>query len=164
MIVCRAGLVGVFGIAMLLGLLTAPAVQADDRHEGYYYPTPTLKETYKARAQTLPDSSSRQRIAFVVGVTEGINSRPYAPVVSVFAKGANAEKMIIVANEPGRLDTIYRIRAYLAALTSEARQTPIFRDYEVEEIFTFLDLLKLLGFELLTVSDGDAFAYQVRIE
>jgi len=85
-------------------------------------------------------------------------------VVSVFAKGDDAEKLIIVAMEPGRLDTIYRVRAYLAALTSEARQTQIFREHQVEEIFTFLDLLKLLGFERLTVSDGDTFAHQVDIE
>lgn len=162
--------------AILLTLLTLLAVPgafvafgaetaaAADRHAGYYYPEPSLTERYAARAETLPDVGRRQRIGFVVGVMEGINSNPYPPVVSVFAKGADAEKLIIVAMEPGRLDTVYRVRAYLAALTSEARQTQIFRENQVEEIFTFLDLLKLLGFQRLTVSDGNAFTYQVDIE
>jgi len=149
---------------LLLALLAAPGAFADDRHAGYYYPEPTLSESYAARAETLPESGRRQRIGFVVAVMEGVNANPYPPVVSVFAKGTDAEKLIIVAMEPGRLNTIYRVRAYLAALTSEARQTQVFHDNQVEEIFTFLDLLKMLGFSRLTVSDGDAFTYQVDIE
>ncbi len=151
-------------VGVAISLAAANQAAADDRHAGYYYPPPTSKETYVARAEALAEAGRRQRIGFVVGVTEGINNKPYPPVVSVFAKGADAEKLIIVAMQPGRLDTIYRIRAYLAALTSEARQTQIFREYMVEEIFTFLDLLKLLGFERLTVSDGDTFTHQVNIQ
>lgn len=142
----------------------ASDLYAQDRHAGFYYPSPQSIETYVSRATALPDAGRRQRIGFVVSVVDQMNRRPYPPVVSVFAKGDFAEKLIIVAMEPGRLDTIYRVRAYLAALTSEARQTPIFAEYSVEDIFTFLDFLKLMGFERLTVSDGDTFAHQINIE
>ena len=56
-----------------------------------------------------------------------------------------------------------RMRALLAQLTARARQTPLFVQYRVEDRFTFLDLLKLLGFEQLTVTDGDTFAHQIEI-
>ena len=64
----------------------------------------------------------------------------------------------------GQLNTVYRARALLATLTSVARTTPAFRAYGVEDLFTFYDLLKLMGFERITVTDGDAYAFQVDIE
>jgi hypothetical protein len=60
-----------------------------------------------------------------------------------------------------RLGTIYRVRALLATLTASARMTPIFRENGVEDLLTFLDLLKMLGFKQITVSDGDKFAHQI---
>jgi len=52
----------------------------------------------------------------------------------------------------------------LASLTASARTTPVFRNAKVDDLFTFLDLLKMLGFESVTVSDGDKFAHQVLIK
>ena len=60
--------------------------------------------------------------------------------------------------------TIYRARALFASLTGLARLTPLFQQLQVEEIFTFFDLCKLLGFTTLTISDGDKFAHQVAIK
>ncbi|MCZ6607252.1 MAG: molybdopterin-guanine dinucleotide biosynthesis protein A, partial [Alphaproteobacteria bacterium] len=77
---------------------------------------------------------------------------------------SQAQKLIIVSNQAGRLDTIYRVRALLATLTSSARATPIFREYKVEDTFNFFDMVKMLGFELITVSDGDTFTHQVVIK
>jgi hypothetical protein len=34
----------------------------------------------------------------------------------------------------------------------------------VAEVFTFFDLLKILGFDQITISDGDGFAHQVLLE
>lgn len=150
-------------LLMALWLTTQPAT-AQDRHAGFYYPPPETTETYISRAEKEPGIELRQRIGFVVSVVDQINERPYPPVVSVFAKGDFAQKLIIVAMEPGRLDTIYRVRAYLAALTSEARQTPVFAERQVQDVFTFLDLLKIMGFERITISDGDSFTHQIDIE
>ncbi|MGH6912258.1 MAG: molybdopterin-guanine dinucleotide biosynthesis protein A, partial [Geminicoccales bacterium] len=121
-------------------------------------------EEWTSRAVTLPDSDRARRIAFVTALTNELLSKPYPPQFVIFAKGDAAEKMIIVGLYDNGYNTIYRARALLAELTALARLSPIFREYNVENIFTFFELLKLLGFEQLTVSDGDRFAHQVIIE
>jgi hypothetical protein len=163
---CRScSLSGLAGaLALAGGLLVSAPAGADDRHVGYYYPPPQTIETYQARADTLPDSDSTRRIGFVVELTQQMLSNPYAPDFAVFAKGEQAEKMLIVALRDNVIDTLYRARALLAMLTSVARATPLFQDYGVAEVFTFFDLLKILGFSQLTISDGDGFAHQVLIE
>jgi hypothetical protein len=147
-------------------LLAAPALarHEGDHHVGYYYPDPEQIETYKARAQTLEGADRRRRIGFVVSLVSAMLQRPYAPTFAIFVKGDDADKLILVSYREGRLNTIYRVRALLATLTSVARTTPIFQEFSVEDIFTFLDLLKMLGFKQITVSDGNTFAHQILIE
>ena len=154
---------------LAVGLMTAlwlpgGEVAAADRHAGYYYPTPTSTETYVARAQTLADSDRRRRILFTTEVTAQMLARPYPPPYAIFAKGAEAEKLIITALHADWFGTLYRMRALLAQLTAVARTTPMFREYEVDDLFTFLDLLKLLGFQRLTVTDGESYGHQFTIE
>jgi hypothetical protein len=152
-----------FGLVLAMAALPAPA-QEDDRHAGYYYPEPQTTETYTARVTVLPDSDRNRRIAFVTGLTKQMLAGQYEPSYAVFAKGDQAEKLIIVALADGPLDTIYRARALLAELTAVARLTPFFQENTIAEQATFLDLLKLLGYTQLTVSDGDQFAHQITIE
>lgn len=153
------------GLALWLALALWPAPSsAADRHAGYYYPLPSSNEVYKSRARTLDGMDRRARIAFVVSVVEQMNEKPYPPGLSFFAKGEDAEKLIMVSNFEGRLNTVFRARALLASLTSVARTTPIFVQNKVEDILTFLDLLKMLGFNLVTISDGELFAHQIKIQ
>ena len=132
-----------------------------DRYVGYYYPRPAAIEVYKARAAVLPGANRKRRIAFIVHVVNERLQRPYPPAYSLFPKGGRAHKLIIVSNVGGQLNTIYRVRALLATMTSVARSLPIFRENSVEDDFTFLDLMKMLGFESVTVSDGDSFTHQI---
>ena len=162
---CGAGSAPGLGLAILgriLGL--AGAAAAEDRHAGYYYPPPQTVETYQARTQTLADSDKTRRIGFVVQLTRQMLHKPYPPDYAVFAKGDDAEKLLIVALKDGVIDTLYRARALLAMLTAVARGTPLFAQIGGEETLTFFDLMKMLGFTQLTISDGDAFALQVVIE
>ena len=138
--------------------------RADDRHAGYYYPPPQTIEIYQPRGETLPESDHVRRIGFVVELTRQMLDKPYAPEFVVFAKGEDAEKMLIVALKDGVIDTVYRARALLAMLTSVARATPLFQEIGVADYFTFFDLLDMMGFRQLTISDGDAFAHQVQFE
>ncbi len=46
-------------------------------------------------------------------------------------------------------------------MTSVARTLTIFRKHSVENDFTFLDLAKMLGFESVTLSDGESFTHQI---
>jgi hypothetical protein len=155
---------GLLLVALLLASASAAGAQDGDSHAGYYYPEPQSVETYEGRVDTLPDSNRRRRIAFVTGVTAQLLQGRYAPTYAIFAKGDEAEKMIIVAFADGQMDTLYRARAVLANLTAMSRVTAFFREHTIAENATFFDLLKLLGFKQLTISDGDSFAHRVLIK
>lgn len=156
-------------VALVLAMAWQPdAPAADevptDRHVGYYYPAPTSNETYAARSRVLDDSNRVRRIGFVTVLTNQMLQAPYPPPFAIYAKGAEAEKLIIVGLNDSGFNSIYRARALLAMLTAQARMTPLFRDSNLAEVLTFLDLAKLLGFQLVTVSDGRDFAHQIVIE
>jgi hypothetical protein len=158
-------------VAVFAGVLAAlPAVAQEegdaegDRHAGYYFPEPQSEETYKARAVALPDSDRSRRLAFVTILTQQQLNAPYPPSLALFAKGEEAEKLILVGLRDGPMDTLYRARGVLAMLTASARSSELFKQYQVQDIFTFLDLLRLLGFERLTLSDGKTWAHVIYIE
>jgi hypothetical protein len=155
-----------FGFFALLVLcLNSNSVSAkENRHAGYYYPKPSSQEVYTARAATLANASRKRRIVFVTELVNQMMSNPYPPPFAIYAKGSEAEKMIITGLYDNSYNTLYRMRGLLALLSARARSTPIFREYQVEDLFTYLDLLKLLGFKLLTVTDGDQFAHQINIK
>ena len=151
---------------LILGLfLLAAPVQAQpaDRHEGYYYPPASSQEVYVARAKVLIDATRDKRLEFVNGLTASQLAGSYAPAYVVFAKGDRADRLIVVSLVSGQLDTVFRARALLAQLTAVARGTPLLQDYGVDNLFTFLDVLKLMGFTRVTLSDGDRFAHQITI-
>ena len=143
--------------------LALPAAAGDDRYIGYYYPAPAEIETYCGRIPVLDGMDKRKRVGFVIGLKDGAASVPYEVPFSIFVKGGNAEKLIIVAKREGYLNSIYRVRALLAELTSNARTRPIFEDTGAPEELTFLDLLASLEFRSITVSDGAAFTHQIRM-
>ena len=143
---------------------TATWAQAGDRHAGYYYPEPATREVYEARSDLLPEASRATRIGFVTGIANQISERPFPPQAVMFAKGTEAEKLIIVALVDGRIDTIYRARAVLANMTAAARALPAFREMGVQDWFTFLDLIHMLGFKQITISNGRDFAHQLIVE
>lgn len=135
-----------------------------DRHDGYYYPTPQTVEHYSSRVVTLEDSDKIRRLGFVIGMARQLVSSEYAPDYAIFAKGDTGQKLIITGLRDGSLDTIYRARALFASLTLIARSTPFFQKNTQPEEATFFDLLKLLGFTQVTISDGKQFCHQVIID
>ena len=162
-------LIPAFMVALMVSMAVPALAQEEgedegDRHAGYYYPEPQTEETYVARAVTLPDSDRSRRLGFVTLLTQQQLVAPYSPSLAMFAKGEEAEKLIIVGLRDGPMDTIYRARGVLAMLTASARTSELFRQYNVQDIFTFFDLLKLLGFEKLTVTNGKDFAHVIYIE
>ena len=146
-----------------LGAGQAAAQDESDRHEGYYYPEPQSRETYVARAITLPQASRESRIGFVTGMTAQQLRAPYPPQFAIFAKGDGAQNLIIVALNDSAFGTVYRARALLAQLTAQVRATQFFQEMGVADFFTFFDLAKSMGFEQITISDGDTFSHQVLI-
>jgi hypothetical protein len=147
--------------AVLLGVTGALPACAEDRHEGYYYPQVGTTEEYEARVPAAPDSDRRRRLGFIAAVTKQLSELPYPAPYAIFAKGEEAEKMIIVGYGNGRLGTVYRARALFATLTSLLRLGPLFQGTPIDDQATFFDLAKLLGFEQITVSDGADFAHRI---
>ena len=82
-------------LACLIALFGLPASAGEDRHAGYYYPTPTTVETYGARTISLPEATRQTRLGFIIGITQTSLSRPYPPRIVMFAKGDQAQKLII---------------------------------------------------------------------
>jgi len=160
-----------FLVSIVLGVGLTTAASADtasgavvDRHAEYYYPTVTSREIYRSRTATLGDNDRSRRVTFVTQFMAQAMSGSFAPGYAIFAKGEGAQKMIITATGTDRYTTLYQMRALLAVLTAQARRSELFRQARVEDVFTFLDLLQLIGFQQLTVTNGVDFAHQFMIE
>ncbi|MCC8430395.1 hypothetical protein [Reyranella aquatilis] len=167
------------GLAVVLAFGTLPALaqqqpkpaaaaatpKADeDKYVGYYYPKPTAIETYTSPMQTIAGAERAQRVQFATVVSQGTIQSAYRVPYAVFVKGEKADKMIIVGLQPGEMSTIFRARAILANMTTMSRLSPFFQERTIAEDANFFDLLKLLGFQQITISDGDKFTHQVNIK
>ena len=151
-------------LAGIGAILAMPARADDDWRAGYYYPEPKSSEVYIARATTLQQASRTLRIGFLTGLTNKQLAAPYPPQLAVFAKGDDADRMIIVALANGQFSTLYRARALLAQLTAMMRGTDLFRQMGVDDFFTFFDMAKMFGFKEIVISDGENFAHRIEIE
>ncbi len=136
----------------------------EDRYIGYYYPKPTTVETFESSMQTIANVDRAQRVQFVTVISQGTLQSAYRVPYAVFVKGEKADRMIIVGMQQGELNTLYRMRALLANMTTMSRLSPFFQEHTVAEDATFFDLLKLLGFTTLTVTDGEKLTHQVTIK
>ena len=57
--------------------------------------------------------------------------------------------------------TVHRARAILAQLTVSVRKGGFFREEELEYVATFFDLLQMMQFDELVITDGDTWAHRV---
>lgn len=151
-------------VALVLAVAGAGAAEASARHAGYYYPETVSEEQYVSKAQTIPQATRESRLAFVSGVAKSASERAYPPQRAMFAKGDQAQKLIIVSLYDNHMTTLAQARAVLALMTGVARTTKILRELQVESIFNFLDFCKMLGFTELTISDGRTYAHKFLIE
>ncbi len=137
---------------------------AAEKHIGYYYPEISSEESYQAPLPQLPGVSRLSRVGFVTQLDQLQKKKPYPPTYHMFAKGGNAEKLIIVATEQGRYDTLFRLRGLLASMTADARTSPLFQKLGHVEQLNFFDLLKMAGFDELVVTNGDEVSHRVVFE
>lgn len=150
--------------ALLVASLLAPAsvaAQTDDRTE-YYYPPITSDEVFDRALGAAPPANRDVRITFTTQITKAQLAAPESPRFVIFAKGEQAEHMIIVALDNEIFQTIYRARAVLAQLTANARGTEFFVRSGINTSATWFDLAKLLGFEDLIITDGTTWTHRVR--
>lgn len=144
-------------IALLL-----PTLAAADGREGYYYPPVNSEEWFeRALGPGRVPADRSVRLGFVTQLTKAQLAAPESPRYVIFAKGRQAEHMIIVALDDEVFRTIFRARALLAQLTANARTTDFFIQNGLETVATWFDLAKLLGFETLVISDGQNWSHRV---
>ena len=148
--------------SILLSIALFGSASYADQRVGYYYPEITTTEEFQIRlGEDKSSASNNQRIEFVTELASRQRDRNYPPRITIFTKGHEARKLIIVAMDNEVFETLYRARAMLAELTSEARSTPLLRDRNMQTLVTFFDVLTMLGFEEVTLSDGKTWTHQI---
>lgn len=149
---------------LLCGAASAGEGEGDDRREGYYYPPVTSTEVFARPRPDVPHADRDVRVTFVTQITRAMLDAPDTPPYVLFAKGAEAEKLILVGLDDQMFKTLYRARAVLAQLTSNARGAEFFVNNKQNTTATFFDLLVLLEFESLVITDGENWAHEVVFE
>ena len=112
----------------------------------------------------MDDANRAMRIGFFVAQTEVQRKRIYPPRYAIFTKGQEAEKLIIVGLDGYSFSTQYRARGVLTQLIASSRASALFRNVAVEDLFTFFDLARMLGFKQITVSDGKTYSHRIHIK
>ena len=110
-----------------------------------------------------PPADRAVRVGFTTQITKAQLAAPESPRFVIFAKGDEAQHMIIIALDDQVFKTIYRARAMLAQLTSNARGAELFVN-NIRDDATWFDLAKLLGFEDMVISDGETWSHRVIFE
>ena len=147
--------------AALLFCLPFNTALAQDRYQGYYYPQVTSTEVFERVLQNVPAPNRAVRVDFVTQLTVAQLAAPESPRFVFFAKGVEANHLSVVALDDEVFKTLYRARAILAQMTSNMRNNEVFRQHQLEHVATFFDLLQMLEFDTLVISDGETWSHQV---
>lgn len=154
---------GRFLIAALIAVSLGAVASATGK-DSYYYPPVETEEVFARDLAVAPRAGRAVRVGFTTQITKAQLAAPDSPRFVIFAKGEAAQHMIIVALDDQVFKTIYRARAVLAQLTSNARGTDFFIENNIEARATWFDLAKLLGFEDMVISDGETWSHRVVFE
>ena len=156
-------------IRILLAVLcivwvSAPSVAQEDRYVGYYYPTITSNEVFD-RVIPSPRVANRFiRVDFVTQLTNGQLAAPGSPRFAMFAKGEAASQLVIVGLQDDTFKTLFRARAVMAQMTANVRSLPMFEGEGLQFYVTFYDLLQLLEFDSLVLTDGESWSHRVQFK
>lgn len=147
--------------AALFALVFAGAVAAEDRYVGYYYPEITSEETFDRVIRASQGAGKAVRVDFVNVLTTAQLEAPESPRFVFFAKGEDAATLILTGLDDDVFSSIYRARAILAQLTVSVRRGGFFRQEELQYVATFYDLLQLMQFDELLITDGKTWTHRV---
>ena len=147
--------------AALLACFFATASLAEDRYVGYYYPEITSEETFDRVIRATGGAGKAVRIDFINVLTNAQLEAPESPRFVFFAKGSDSKTLILTALDDEVFKTIYRARAVLAQLTVSVRNGGFFREEDLQYVATFFDLLQMMQFDELVISDGGSWTHRV---
>lgn len=151
------------GLSLLALVLAVGVATADEHHDGYYHPPVTSEEHFSSDLIT-PDgtvSSAQERIHLITTLTVAQIAQPDSPHYVFFIKGENDDELFLIGLDSEVFKTLYRARAVLAQMSTKIRGGNFFRESDLRAEATFFDLLAILGFRSLVVSDGDTWAHRV---
>lgn len=148
-------------LGALMILFLAGPLAAQDRHAGYYYPEISTEEVFDRLVRQSDGAGKAVRIDFVNVLTTAQLDAPESPRFVFFTKGSEAKTLILVALDDEVFATIYRARALLAQLSVSVRKSGYFKQENLQYVATFYDLLQLLAFDELIISDGQNWAHRV---
>jgi hypothetical protein len=134
---------------------------AEDRYVGYYYPEIGSEETFDRVVRNSEGATKAVRIDFVNVITTAQLEALESPRFVFFAKGEDATTLILTALDDEIFSTIYRARAILAQLTVSVRKGGYFQQEDLQYVATFYDLLQLMAFDELVITDGKTWAHRV---
>ena len=150
-----------FILATVALLWTTTIAIAEDNYVGYYYPQITSEETFDRVIRDSGASSKPVRVDFVNRLTSSQLKTPESPRFVFFSKGDNASTLILTALDDDVFSTIYRARAIMAQLTVAVRQSGFFQQEQLQYVATFYDLLQLMQFDELLITDGETWTHRV---
>lgn len=154
-------LLSAFLLVTVAGLSTAGFALADDKYAGYYYPEAKTVETFGRKLIPSPPANRALRVGFVTTVTKAQLAAPESPRFVLFAKGEESQHLIMVALDDQIFKTPYRARALLAQMSSNLRSTEFFTSQNLQTAGTFFDMLQIMNFESLVISDGETWSHRV---
>ena len=152
--------IGAFTLVLAMGA----QAWAQDHRAGYYYPAITSEEVFQRSINNAPPADRDVRTNFITEITKAQLAAPDNPRFAIFAKGQRSQHMIIVALDDEIFRTLYRARAQLAQLTSNARSTDFFINNNLQFVATWFDLAKLLGFKDIVISDGMVWSHRITLQ
>ncbi|MEM7189332.1 MAG: hypothetical protein AAF439_06950 [Pseudomonadota bacterium] len=144
--------------------LSGTSASAEDRRQGYYYPPITSEEKFVREIPGAPPADRSVRANFITEMTKAMLAAPDTPPYVIFAKGGQAQHMIILALDDQIFKTLYRARAVLAQLTGNARSTDFFQKNNLQFTATWFDLAKMMDFKDIVISDGATWSHRVVLE
>lgn len=145
-------------------LIAPPAAAEDDKYVNYYYPPVTSEEVFTRVIAAAPPASAEVRANFVTSITKAQLAAPENPRFSIFEKGDASDKLIMVGLDDDVFRTLFRARAQLSQITSNMRGTEFFRQQNLHVAGTMFDMLQIMGFKSLVLTDGVGWAHKVRFE
>jgi len=155
-----------FIVVMILSILpfSAFAEEKKDRRVGYYYPPITSEEVFDRTIARAPKAIGPVRTAFITELTKSQLESPANPRIAIFGKGSETQHLIVVALDDDVFSTLFRARAVMAQLSSQARTTPFFKKNGIQFGATWYDLAKILGFRDIVLTDGKTWTHKVHIK
>lgn len=140
------------------------STQEKDKYVGYYYPEVGSQEDFARIIADTPFASRDVRVNFATTITKAQLEAPESPRFVLFTKGGDSNTLIMLALDDEIFKTLYRARALMAQLTSNIRGTAFFRQQKLEVAGTFYDMLQMMRFKRLVISDGETWSHQVNFK